>query len=152
MCLGVPAEVVAIPDPQVPRATVAISGVERVVATDLLMDDDLGVGDWVLVHVGFALSKIDADEAAMTLTRSNAWATTPSKTNWPPSPAPRSNSRVMKYVDEYRDPVAAKALLATIKAQAARLERPIAVMEICGGHTHTIYRHGLGICCPRRSS
>ncbi|HAM45081.1 MAG TPA: hydrogenase formation protein HypD [Propionibacteriaceae bacterium] len=49
----------------------------------------------------------------------------------------------MKYVDEYRDPVAAKALLATIKAQAARLERPIAVMEICGGHTHTIYRHGL---------
>jgi len=67
MCLGVPAEVVAIPDPQVPRATVAISGVERVVATDLLIDDDLGVGDWVLVHVGFALSKIDADEAAMTL-------------------------------------------------------------------------------------
>ncbi|HAM45080.1 MAG TPA: HypC/HybG/HupF family hydrogenase formation chaperone [Propionibacteriaceae bacterium] len=67
MCLGVPAEVVAIPDPQVPRATVAISGVERVVATDLLMDDDLGVGDWVLVHVGFALSKIDADEAAITL-------------------------------------------------------------------------------------
>lgn len=67
MCLGVPAEVVAIPDPQVPRATVAISGVERVVATDLLMDDDLVVGDWVLVHVGFALSKIDADEAAMTL-------------------------------------------------------------------------------------
>jgi hydrogenase expression/formation protein HypD len=49
----------------------------------------------------------------------------------------------MKYVDEYRDPVAAKALLATIEAQAAKLERPIAVMEICGGHTHTIYRHGL---------
>lgn len=67
MCLGVPAEVVAIPDPQVPRATVAISGVERVVATDLLLADDLTVGDWVLVHVGFALSKIDAEEAAMTL-------------------------------------------------------------------------------------
>lgn len=67
MCLGVPAEVVAIPDPQVPRATVAISGVERVVATDLLIDEELVVGDWVLVHVGFALSKIDADEAAMTL-------------------------------------------------------------------------------------
>lgn len=49
----------------------------------------------------------------------------------------------MKYVDEYRDPAAAKALLATIEAQAAKLERPIAVMEICGGHTHTIYRHGL---------
>jgi hydrogenase expression/formation protein HypC len=67
MCLGVPAEVVAIPDADVPRARVAISGVERVVATDLLMEDGLTVGDWVLVHVGFALSKIDADEAAMTL-------------------------------------------------------------------------------------
>ncbi|PKQ31457.1 MAG: hydrogenase formation protein HypD [Actinobacteria bacterium HGW-Actinobacteria-2] len=49
----------------------------------------------------------------------------------------------MKYVDEYRDPEAAKALLKTIEAQAAKLDRPIAVMEICGGHTHTIYRHGL---------
>jgi hydrogenase expression/formation protein HypD len=49
----------------------------------------------------------------------------------------------VKYVDEYRDPAAAKALLATIEAQAAKLDRPIAVMEICGGHTHTIYRHGL---------
>jgi hydrogenase expression/formation protein HypC len=67
MCLGVPAEVVAIPDVEVPRARVAISGVERVVATDLLLDEGLSVGDWVLVHVGFALSKIDADEAAMTL-------------------------------------------------------------------------------------
>lgn len=56
----------------------------------------------------------------------------------------------MKYVDEYRDPVAAKALLATIKAQAERLERPIAVMEICGGHTHTIYRHGLEHLLPEQ--
>jgi hydrogenase expression/formation protein HypD len=55
----------------------------------------------------------------------------------------------VKYVDEYRDPAAAKALLATIEAQAAALERPIAVMEICGGHTHTIYRHGLEHLLPQ---
>jgi hydrogenase expression/formation protein HypC len=67
MCLGVPAEVVAIPNPDVPRARVAISGVERTVATDLLVDEGLAPGDWVLVHVGFAMSKIDADEAALTL-------------------------------------------------------------------------------------
>jgi hydrogenase expression/formation protein HypC len=67
MCLGIPAEVVAIPDQEIPRARVAISGVERVVSTDLLLDEALTVGDWVLVHVGFALSKIDADEAAATL-------------------------------------------------------------------------------------
>ena len=67
MCLGVPAEVVDIPDADVPRARVAINGVERVVSTDLLIDEGLVIGDWVLVHVGFALSRIDADEAAITL-------------------------------------------------------------------------------------
>lgn len=67
MCLGVPAEVVEIPDPRVGRAKVAISGVERMISTDLLVEEGLQIGDWVLVHVGFALSKIDAEEAAITL-------------------------------------------------------------------------------------
>lgn len=49
----------------------------------------------------------------------------------------------MKYVDEFRDPDAARALVRRIHAQAERLGRPLAVMEVCGGHTHTIYRHGL---------
>ena len=67
MCLGIPAQIVDIPDPS--RAKVAISGVERMIATDLLLDEALAVGDWVLVHVGFALSKIDEEEAALTLTQ-----------------------------------------------------------------------------------
>ena len=37
------------------------------ISTDLLADEGLKVGDWVLVHVGFAMSQIDADEAATTL-------------------------------------------------------------------------------------
>lgn len=49
----------------------------------------------------------------------------------------------MKYVDEFRDPAAARTLLKRIEADAARLDRPIHLMEICGGHTHTIYRYGL---------
>lgn len=49
----------------------------------------------------------------------------------------------MKYVDEFRDPEAARVLVARIHAQADRLARPLAIMEVCGGHTHTIYRHGL---------
>ena len=49
----------------------------------------------------------------------------------------------MKFVDEFRDPTAAKQLIATIKQQAQQLDRPIKLMEICGGHTHTIYRYGL---------
>lgn len=67
MCLGIPAQIVDIPDPS--RAKVAISGVERMIAMDLLLDEALAVGDWVLVHVGFALSKIDEEEAALTLTQ-----------------------------------------------------------------------------------
>ena len=67
MCLGIPAQIVDIPDPS--RAKVAISVVERMIATDLLLDEALAVGDWVLVHVGFALSKIDEEEAALTLTQ-----------------------------------------------------------------------------------
>ncbi|MBZ8176466.1 hydrogenase formation protein HypD [Corynebacterium poyangense] len=49
----------------------------------------------------------------------------------------------MKYVDEFRDPDAARALITKINHDAAQLDRPIALMEICGGHTHTIYRYGL---------
>jgi len=49
----------------------------------------------------------------------------------------------MKYVDEFRDPDAAKALLTRIHDDAEKLGRSISLMEVCGGHTHTIYRYGL---------
>lgn len=65
MCLGVPAQVVDVVNES--RAQVSMSGVTRMIATDLLADAPLAPGDWVLVHVGFALSMIDDDEAQMTL-------------------------------------------------------------------------------------
>jgi hydrogenase expression/formation protein HypC len=46
-------------------ARVDVAGVRRTVNIGLL--DDAGVGDWVLIHVGFALSKVDEEEAAATL-------------------------------------------------------------------------------------
>jgi len=49
----------------------------------------------------------------------------------------------LKYVDEFRDPKAAKDLITAIKEDAAKLDKPINLMEVCGGHTHTIYRYGL---------
>lgn len=58
----------------------------------------------------------------------------------------------MKYVDEFRDPEAAKKLLRAIEANAAKLDGPIALMEVCGGHTHTIYATGWRTCCRRTSS
>lgn len=53
----------------------------------------------------------------------------------------------MKYASEFRDPVAAKAVLAAIARTAegigATREKPLHIMEICGGHTHAIFRYGL---------
>jgi len=67
MCLGIPGEVVEVVDPVAHLATVAVSGVKRTVSLALLADEPVGVGDWVLVHVGFAMGVIDAEEAAQTL-------------------------------------------------------------------------------------
>ena len=53
----------------------------------------------------------------------------------------------MKYVDEFRDPLAARALLGSIAAATERLgatpNKPLQIMEVCGGHTHSIFRYAL---------
>jgi len=58
----------------------------------------------------------------------------------------------MKYADEFRDPAKAKTLLAAIEAEAARAgatsQAPLHIMEICGGHTHAIFRYGLDKLTP----
>jgi hydrogenase expression/formation protein HypC len=66
MCLGIPGEIVSLDDGENARATVNMAGVERPVDTSLL--GEVQVGDWVVVHVGFALAKIDPDEARALLT------------------------------------------------------------------------------------
>jgi len=53
----------------------------------------------------------------------------------------------LKYVDEIREPVGARRYA---KAIARITTRPGTIMEICGGQTHSIVRHGLTECCPRR--
>ena len=53
----------------------------------------------------------------------------------------------MKFIDEYRDPVAAKLLLSEIADLAAR-QPARKFMEVCGGHTHAIYRHGIEALLP----
>src|SRR5258705_1353577 len=67
MCLGIPGQVVDIVDAEQSLAKVDVNGVRRNISVRLLADDNLQVGDWVLVHVGFAMAKIDEHEAAMTL-------------------------------------------------------------------------------------
>jgi hydrogenase expression/formation protein HypC len=69
MCLAIPGQVIEIIDHANRLATIEIAGVRRTVNVGLLDDDGIGAGpgDWVLIHVGFALSKIDEDEAHATL-------------------------------------------------------------------------------------
>ncbi|MDJ0981457.1 MAG: hydrogenase formation protein HypD [Kiloniellales bacterium] len=60
----------------------------------------------------------------------------------------------MKYVDEFRDPAMAKVLFREIEDLVARIElcksRPLRIMEVCGGHTHSIFRYGLEALLPER--
>ncbi len=67
MCLGVPGQIVEFLDPTHHLARAEISGVRRAINVGLLVPDGLDVGDWVLIHVGFALAKIDEEEARRTL-------------------------------------------------------------------------------------
>jgi hydrogenase expression/formation protein HypC len=69
MCLGVPGQIVEVVDPGLGLAKVDIGGVRREVSTVLVGGEDGGVapGDWVLIHVGFALARIDEEEARATL-------------------------------------------------------------------------------------
>ena len=69
MCLGIPGQIVDVPDRQAGLATVDISGVRRSVSVALVDEPAAPVepGDWVLVHVGFALARIDEEQAQETL-------------------------------------------------------------------------------------
>lgn len=67
MCVGIPARVVELGPAGSHSATVDVEGVRREVNTVMVDDDGLSPGEWVLLHVGFALTKIDEAEAAETL-------------------------------------------------------------------------------------
>jgi len=67
MCLGIPGEIVEMIPDSSDLAIVDVAGVRRAVNVGLLRGEQLAPGDWVLIHVGFALSKIDEEEAAASL-------------------------------------------------------------------------------------
>jgi hydrogenase expression/formation protein HypC len=67
MCLAVPGRILSLAEAGPDLATVEVSGVRRSVNMSLLEGEGLVPGDWVLIHVGFAMSKIDEDEARLTL-------------------------------------------------------------------------------------
>jgi hydrogenase expression/formation protein HypC len=68
MCLGIPGQIVEWVDEKHHIAKAQVSNVRRNVNVGLLAEgpDAVDVGDWVLIHVGFAMSKIDEEEAKST--------------------------------------------------------------------------------------
>jgi hydrogenase expression/formation protein HypC len=69
VCLAIPGQIIEIVDESNRLAKVDVAGVKRTVNIGLLDDDHQGAapGEWVLIHVGFALSRVDEDEAFATL-------------------------------------------------------------------------------------
>lgn len=71
MCLGIPGQIVEITDANQKLAIVNVGGVKRQVNIACIVDEQHPaascIGDWVLVHVGFAMNRIDEEEAAETL-------------------------------------------------------------------------------------
>jgi hydrogenase expression/formation protein HypC len=68
MCLAIPGQLLEIVDEDNRLAKVDVAGVRRTINIGLLDDDGAGVGpgDWVLIHVGFAMSRVDEEEAIAT--------------------------------------------------------------------------------------
>lgn len=71
MCLGIPGQIVEINDVDNQLAVVEVGGVRRMVNIVCIVDEEHPpascVGDWVLIHVGFAMSRINEEEAKRTL-------------------------------------------------------------------------------------
>ncbi len=68
MCLAIPGRIVEIVDADLQLAKAEVGGVRRNINIGLVDSDDerIALGDWVLIHVGFALSKVDEEEAIAT--------------------------------------------------------------------------------------
>ena len=104
MCLGIPGEIVEILADREDLAMVSVEGVKRAVNIGLLEDETLVPGDWILIHVGFALSKIDEarGQGVPGMARPGSARPTPtSSTALAESTSTRS--RAMRFVDEFRD-------------------------------------------------
>ena len=100
-------------------------------------------GDWVLIHVGFAMSKISEGQALETLrmleSLGESDAAFEEVQGYGLGEAPVMS---MRFVDEFRDP----ELITRTADEIRRLADPgrhYRFMEVCGGHTHSIYRFGL---------
>ena len=134
---------------------VELGGVQRRINTSLLVGEDATEpGEYVLVHVGFALSRVSETEAAETLRILEEMG--PAYTDevqqireWQAMEEELVGANYregngtagMKFADEFRDADLASVLGARIAAEAG--DKHWKIMEVCGGHTHTIFKYGI---------
>ena len=136
MRLAIPARVEELTTPG--NAIVNLGGVRKEISLALV--DDVQAGEYVIVHVGYALQKLDQEEAEHTLALfAEMGAMDESRAAW--------MTVLHEYIDEFRDGELAKNIAARHCTRSIFSNAP-SPMEFCGGHTHAISRYGLADLLP----
>ena len=137
MCLGIPGKVVDIWDEAGTRmSTVDFGGTTKTVCLAYL--PDMEIGEYTIVHAGFAIARLDEASANETLKMFDDLGVLDAELAGRPGTDEEGSG--MKYLDEFRDPVAARTLVEQIKRRSTRTWT---IMEVCGGQTHSIIRNGI---------
>ncbi len=130
MCLAIPMGLVERTELE---GVVELDGVRRTVS--LMMLPEAAVGDYLLIHAGFAIGRVDEEEAAR-----DARAAARVR---------RRGGGVCERDLGVRDPRAVAGLLGAIRTEACRASAArITLMEVCGTHTHAIAAPACAACCP----
>ena len=145
MCLAVPGRVLSIAEVDgTLMAEVDFGGVRKNVCLQYI--PDATVGEYVVVHVGFAIQRLDEASAQETLANFERMGILEQEFgDGFARAAEAGGSGAMKYLDEFSNPDLARKLLDQIHAATTR---PWAMMEVCGGQTHSIIRHGIDQLLP----
>ncbi|MBK8049216.1 MAG: hydrogenase formation protein HypD [Anaerolineales bacterium] len=150
MCLGIPGRVTEIYEAGgIRMGKVDFAGITKEVC--LAYVPEIQLGDYTIVHVGFAITQLDEESARESLELFTEMGRLNEELNPEEAelaasfPPPRCGARPVKYLDEFRDPELAASMFAEIRAITTR---PWAIMEVCGGQTHSIIRNGIDQLLP----
>ena len=151
MCLAIPGKIESISgdDPLSRMGKINFGGILKEAC--LAYVPEAKVGDYVIVHVGFALSRVDEDEAHKVfeyLKEMEELGELEEVAGDLPADAQRqaARHRNMKYLDEYRDGERAQQFAREIHRVTTR---PWNIMEVCGGQTHAIVKFGIDELLPK---
>lgn len=134
MCLAVPAQIISLYGT---LAVAEMSGVKKQI--DVTLTPEVVPGDWVVVHVGYALQRIDPEKAQETLAAMRTARQSGFRRH---GGVLISGGYAMQYTTEFRNKDEALALADRIRAEV-NPARQYRYMEFCGGHTHVLARWGL---------